>query len=776
MSIERYPSLSHWGAFTAEVTNGKLVKCTPFHGDPFPSEILRSMPEMIHSPLRIARPAIRENWLNERRVGSARQDRGSGRFIEVDWDTALSLASSELDRIRTRYGSTAIFGGSYGWSSAGRLHHARTLTHRFLNSSGGCVHQSGNYSWGAAQFILPHVIGTYYPVTGRVTDWRSIERHTELFIAFGGLPERNLQITSGGGAIHGSSDWLRRLKNSSIELVCISPNKNDLPKGLSARWIPIRPNTDVALMLGMAHTLLVDDLYDEEFVRSRCIGFDKFTEYLNGSVDGEPKSAEWASRICGVNAEVIASLASLAAARRTMINCTWSLQRGHRGEQPYWASIALASLLGQIGLPGGGFAFGFGSINGVGSPRPGVAAPGMSGGQDSVGRPIPVAKLADMLLQPGSPFEFNGKVHEYPDIKLVYWAGGNPFHHHQDLNKLSKAWQKPDTIIVHESWWTPTARRADIVFPATTTLERNDIGGSSRDRFVIAMKKALPNHEQSRNDFDIFRELSSRAGCEASFTEGRGEMEWVRHIYEEMACDWSLAGFKVPCFDDFWRAEYVELPEPQDHYVMFEDFRCDPLRYPLSTPSGKIELYSETIASFKYEDCPPVPTWMPPIEWLGAAEARSWPLHLVTTQPRMKLHSQFDAAHVSREAKVNSRERILINPTDAATRDILSGDIVTVRNARGKCLAGAEIDKGVMKGVVVMSTGAWFDPGPGGMDRHGNPNILTVDVGTSRLAQGPSALSVLVEIEKWTGPTPNVHAFELPEIIRSDPLRNGSEP
>ena len=239
MSIERYPSLSHWGAFIAEVSGGRLIRCSPFPGDPAPSEILRSMPEMVHSRLRIARPAISESWLKGRK-GAKRQDRGNAKFIEVDWDEALSLVSSELSRIRTSHGPTAIFGGSYGWSSAGRLHHARTLTHRFLNASGGCVHQTGNYSWGAAQFILPHVIGTYSPVSGRVTDWRSIEDHTELFIAFGGIPERNLQITSGGGAIHGSYEWIKRLKHSSTEFVVISPNENDVPEGLRARWIAIR--------------------------------------------------------------------------------------------------------------------------------------------------------------------------------------------------------------------------------------------------------------------------------------------------------------------------------------------------------------------------------------------------------------------------------------------------------------------------------------------------------------------------------------------------------
>jgi len=165
---QRFPSLSHWGAFTAVVKDGRLMACEPFVKDGSPSAILQSMPGMMHSPLRIRQPVVRKGWLAQRE-NSDRSTRGSDSFVEVSWDTVLELVAGELKRVRGQYGSEAVFGGSYGWSSAGRLHHARTLTHRFLNAGGGCVNQAGNYSWGAAQFLLPHVIGTYKPVTGHVT-------------------------------------------------------------------------------------------------------------------------------------------------------------------------------------------------------------------------------------------------------------------------------------------------------------------------------------------------------------------------------------------------------------------------------------------------------------------------------------------------------------------------------------------------------------------------------------------------------------------------------
>ena len=502
MSIARFPSLAHWGAYTALVENGRVIGCEPFARDPAPSSMLEAIPAMVHSPLRIARPAIREGW----REGEPRT--GSDRFREVSWDEALSVVAEEISRVRKAFGHTAILGGSYGWSSAGRVHHARTLVRRFLFLGGGCVDQVANYSLGAAQYILPRVIGTFQPVVGDVTDWPSIIKHTRLMIAFGGLALKNAQVTSGGAGIHSLAAWLRRAKEAGVEFVSISPIKSDAPDFIEAQWIPIRPNTDTALMLAMAHTLLSEARYDAQFVSRYCAGFETFRRYLLGLDDQVEKTGEWAAAITGVPAAVIRDLARRAAASATMITCAWSLQRAHHGEQPYWAAIVLAAMLGGIGLPGRGFAFGHGSTNGIGVPRVDVAGPEVPLPLNPARSMIPVARIADILLSPGESYAFNGRRYIYPDVRLVYWAGGNPFHHHQDLNRLRRAWQKPQTVIVHDSWWTPTARHADIVLPATTTLERNDVGGSSRDPFILAMHRAIEPVGDAKNDFDIFRALA----------------------------------------------------------------------------------------------------------------------------------------------------------------------------------------------------------------------------------------------------------------------------
>ena len=749
--IQRFPSLSHWGAFSAVVDEGRFVRAEPFALDPSPSPLLDALPEVVYSNMRVARPCVRAGWLKHR----DRCRTGHDTYVEVDWETALDLVSSELARVRAEHGADGIFGGSQGWASAGRVHHAGSQLKRFLFTGGGCVDKKGNYSWGTAMFLLPHVIGTASPVSGRVTDWTSVCSHTKLMVAFGGLALKNGQVSSGGPGEHGMETWLRRAKEAGVEFIVVSPNRGDAPEFLDARWISIRPNTDTAFLLGIAHALVAEHLEDRRFLARYCTGYERFERYLQGRDDGQPKSPEWAAPICGVDAADIRALARQLAGTRHLLTMSWSIQRAHHGEQPYWMLITLAAMLGQIGLPGGGFAFGHGSQGGVGNPRPtGAATPELPTGSNPAGVVVPSARLTDMLEHPGGAYDFNGERSTYPDIRLIYWAGGNPFHHHQDLNRLRRAWQRPETVIVHETHWTATARHADIVLPATTTLERNDLGGSGRDRFLFAMHRAIDPIGGARNDRDIFGELAARAGFATRYSEGLDETGWIRRLYDGARTKNATVGVEMPPFEVFWERGYFELPRPARDFVLFEEFRADPTANPLATPSGKIEIYSARIAGFNYDDCPPHPTWLPPGEWLGASQAADYPLHLITTQPPDKLHSQADFGPVARRAKRSGHERIRLSTTDAAERGLESGTIARVFNARGACLATIEIDAGLRAGVATMSTGAWYDPadaGDGPLERHGNPNVLTMDRGTSKLTQGPSALSMLVEVERWEG-------------------------
>ena len=412
-------------------------------------------------------------------------------------------------------------------------------------------------------------------------------------------------------------------------------------------------------------------------------------------------------------------------------------------------------------------------MHGYGNPRTHFPVPTLSTFGNATNSVIPVARIADMLLHPGGAYQFNGQDKIYPDIHLVYWCGGNPFHHHQDLNRLLRAWRKPETIIVQEIWWTATARHADIVLPATTTLERNDIGASSRDRFIMAMQKAIEPVGEARNDFDIFHALAARLGFAEAFTEGRDEFEWLRHMYERSRQQAARKRVELPDFATFWAQGYVEVDEPDSAYVLFEDFYADPDANPLQTPSGRIEIESKTIAAYGYADCPGHPTWLEPHEWLGGEHATKYPLHMISGQPAHKLHAQLDQGAVSRRAKVHDREVITLNEADAAARGIHGGEVVRVFNDRGELLAAVAVSAQVRAGVVSLPTGAWFDPSvlgtTGSLEKHGNPNVLTPDRGTSRLAQGPTAHSTLVQVELFAGEVPPVTAFVPPTVIARQP-------
>jgi biotin/methionine sulfoxide reductase len=770
-SISKKISLCHWGAFVATIENGRLIAAEPFPGSNASKTMIGAWPKYVYSDLRIQTPMVRQSYLKYG-IHAARDKRGIDAFVPVSWDMALDLVASEIQRVQKTYGPQSIFAGSYGWSSAGRFHHARTQIRRFFSAAGGYVDQVGNYSWGAAQFILPHIVGSFDSVSGGATAWSTVVKHSQSVIAFGGLNPKNWHVTSGGAGEHNGSDWIDQATQAGVEFIIISPNRRDAPPDLNALWVSCRPNTDTALMLAMAHEMIIRNSFDRDFINRYCVGFDKFLKYIIGVDDGLPKSAEWAAEITGVTTGTIKKLSRQLTEGRTLLTATWSLQRADHGEQPYWALIALAALSGQIGLPGGGFSFGNGSMNGVGATRRKGLVPSMPSISNLNGMSIPAARVADMLLYPGKKIDFNGSQITYPDTRLVYWAGGNPFHHHQDLNQFETAWRRPETIVVHEPWWTPTARRADIVLPATTTIERNDIGGSARDPYVFAMPKLIEPVGESRSDFEIFGDLARRLNCADLFTDQLDEMEWVNRLFTQMESAAQKQNLECPNFDDFWESGFWHVPSPEIEEVLLQSFRDDPETNALKTPSGRIELYSDVIANFDYSDCPPTPSWIPPKEWLGDASVDTFPIHLLTNQPANQLHSQLGQTSEGRANELNGREPVLINSEDADLRGIEHGDIIRLYNNRGAVLAAAVPTSDVAPSVAIMSTGSWFDPSHDevdfGTDKRGNANVLTRDQGTSRLSQATSAQSTLIQIEKFTGDIPIITAFDPPEFTETD--------
>jgi biotin/methionine sulfoxide reductase len=554
---------SHWGVYNVAVDDtGKIVSSSAPAFDPNPSPLFRGLPELVHSEHRIDQPYARESFLRER--GRSRHKRGRDRFVPVGWDDALTIIEEELRRITTAFGNESIYGGSYGWASAGRLHHSPSVLKRFLGLNGGYVDKLGNHSFGAALHVLPYVIGSG-DVLRHAMPWPLIVEHTRLIVMFGGAHLKNAQLDSGGTVIHDTTDWFKRAHAAGIEIVNISPARDDVWDEVRSSWISLRPNTDVALMLGLAHTLVAEGLHDRAFLDRYCEGYSRFEDYLLGRYDGQPKNARWASEITGVAEAEIKNLARRMAMTRTLITMSWSIQRAHHGEQPTWMTVALAALLGQIGLPGGGFSFGLAAIVGIGVPLPpNLPRPTLPLGTNAIKNHVPVGRIADMLLRPGEELPYNGRVIRFPDIRLIYSVGGNPFHHNTNLNRFVEAWQRPEAVFVHEPFWSPAAKFSDIVLPATTTLERNDIQAADLSRFYVAMRKAIEPVAQSRNDFHIFAELSERLGFGDAYTEGRDEMGWLRHMYDGAAERAAKLEYNMPSFDEFWDVGLYEFPQPKE--------------------------------------------------------------------------------------------------------------------------------------------------------------------------------------------------------------------
>ncbi|QWK80509.1 molybdopterin-dependent oxidoreductase [Ochrobactrum sp. BTU1] len=748
--IKRIPHCSHWGAYTLLVNDGTIVGVEPFEFDPSPSPIINSVKEWSSGNRRVPQPLVRAGWL-EKREKSDPRGRGNEKFIPIGWDEATSLIAGEIQRISRDFSNEAIFAGSYGWTSCGRFHHAPSLLKRLLNLVGGFTGHVDTYSTAAGPVILRHTLGDDAAGGGQANTLDTIAEHTQTLLVFGALSPKTAQSEAGGIARHSLETYLKKIAERGVKVILVSPLRDDLPDWVNAEWWPIRPNTDTALMIGIAGEILRAGKHDLSFLQRCTSGSERFLAYLDGSSDGIVKTAEWASEITGLGREQIVSLAEQMVVTRSMITVSWSLQRAHHGEQPFWAALGLASLIGQIGLPGGGVGYGYASLGGVGAPINLGKSPAISQLAKPINSFIPVARISDMLLNPGKTYTYEGSVRTYPDIRLVYWAGGNPYHHHQDLNRLSEAWKQPETIIVQDPMFTATAQRADIILPANTSIERNDIAGNRRSDFIIAMHKAIDAVGDSKSDFDVFNALAEKLGVSAAFNEGRDEMGWLRHLYDISRDDArERLGFEMPSFDVFWEQGYAHCPTA-DHHVYLSNFRERPEDHALNTESGKIVLGSDTLAALKYSDCREHPAWIEPAEWLGSARAGGQ-LHLISHQPSGRLHSQLETGETSRAQKRNGREQARINPHDAVDLGIEDGQTIRLWNARGESLATATISDAVRPGVIVLPTGAWFTPtGNNGLEIAGNPNVLTLDIGTSQFGQGCSAHTCLVHVEPYSG-------------------------
>ncbi len=769
---------SHWGAFRAHIYAGKVQEIKPLELDKNPTEMLNGIKGIIYSPSRVRYPMVRLDWLKKHKYSA--DTRGNNRFIRVTWDEALDLFYRELERVQKEYGPWALHAGQTGWNQTGSFNNCTAHMQRAVGMHGNFITKVGDYSTGAGQTIMPYVLGST-EVYAQGTSWSEILENSDNIILWANDPVKNLQV-GWNCETHESFKYLAELKEKvakgEINVLSVDPVKNKTQRYLENDHLYINPMTDVAFMLAVAHVLYNENLYDKKFIDTYCLGFEEFIQYVQGKTkDKVEKTPEWAAAICGVKADKIREFARMLVSGRTQILMGWCIQRQEHGEQPYWAAAVVAAMVGQIGLPGGGISYGH-HYSSIGVPSTGFAGPGgfprnLDQGMkpkwdnndfNGYSRTIPVARWIDCLLEPGKEINYNGGKVKLPDFKMMVISGCNPWHHHQDRNRMKKAFRKLQTVVTIEFAWTATCRFSDIVLPACTQWERNDIDvyGSYSNKGLIAMHRLVDPLFQSKPDFQIMSELTQRFGRREEYTRGMSEMEWIESLYND--CKKANEGkFEMPEFNEFWEKSVLDFGEGKP-WVRHADFRKDPELNPLGTPSGFIEITSRKIGRYGYEHCQEHPMWFEKSERShGGPGSDKYPFWLQSCHPDKRLHSQMCESEEFRATyAVQGREPVYINPIDAKAKGIKDGDLVRVFNGRGQLLAGVVLTDSYPRGVIRIEEGAWYGPlneKEGAICTYGDPNTLTQDIGSSELAQATSANTCIVDFEKFTGKVPPVTSF-----------------
>nr|WP_229770974.1 molybdopterin-dependent oxidoreductase [Campylobacter portucalensis] len=749
---KKIPTASNVGAFWSEVDeNGKLVKITPQDSDKDPKiPWSEAWIDRVYSPTRIKYPCVRKSYLEARgiKANSKPELRGKEEFVRVSWDEAIKLVLEKLRSVKPN----EIYNASYGgWGHPGLLHNCSATAGRFFNTViGGAISMDGEHSNGAAGKVNTTIVGDL-EVYSLQTAHEMILENTQVYVMWGADILKCNQIDF-KVANRANNSYYDKYAKSNIKFITIDPQLTPIAKKLNAQWIKIRPNTDVALMLGMMHYLYASNQYDKNFIENYTYGFDKFIPYLLGKTeDMVEKTPAWASKITGVEESVIKALADTFVKNRTFLAGNWAMQRAHHGEQADWTLMVLAAFIGQIGLAGGGFGFSM-HYSGGGQAASGVMLPaGLPQGKNKVRDKIPASRISEAILNPGKKIKFKGGELTYPNVKVFYNVGANTLGHQPDSNSLIKALRTLEAVIVHEPWWTPTAKMADIVLPATTTLERDDIsyGGSYSQDYVYAMKKVIEPLYEARDDYDIFAEMAKIVGEREhrKFTGGKTKMQRIQGFYDRSDCPNYMS------FEEFWEKGFVNFTPDESayKYIRHSDFRADPVNNKLRTETGKLQIFSDKFDSYKLDDFKGHPIWIEPAEWLGDSQkVAKFPFHVVSPHPTYRIHSQLDNCFVRKLYKVGNREPVLINSDDAKKLGIKNGDTVEVFNDRGSLLAGAVVSNDIMSGVISIQEGVWYDPESIDNPRcnAGHVNVLTSSISTSTMAQATTANTCLANIKK----------------------------
>ena len=585
--------------------------------------------------------------------------------------------------------------------------------------------------WSNASFMGGNVASMVTYGTPHTTHNRDDLVNSKLIIMWGWDPASTVSGTS--------TCWhLSRAKERGTKFISVDPRYTDSAATFADQWIPIRPSTDTAMVIGMAYVMIAENLYDREFIDTYTIGFDKFKDYVLGEEDGIVKTPAWAEGITGVPAAIIEGLArEYATTKPAALMPSGAPGRTAYGEQFHRATATLAVMTGNVGIHGGSPASrAFESLFGgfpfdVKWAKERVelfatrdAPPGK---EVSERRKMQIHRIEvpDLILK--------GKAGGYPaDCKLLLTFASNYLNQTPNINWTVRAFRAVEFIAVAEQFMTPTAKFADILLPANTFMERNDISLGWHLPYVGCMPKIIDSLGESKSHLEMAVELAKHMGV-TDLVDKDDE-----GLLREMAAE---AG--VTDFDEFKRKGYhwIKLPEP---YVPFKEQIEDPKNHPFPTPSGKIEIYLERWAELDNPELPPIPKYIEARESWRSPLAKKYPLQFINTHFRKRALSRFQTNPWIREL---GGHELQINPGDALARGISTGDMARVFNERGELLIRAKVTDRIMPGVVHLPQGAWYDPDEKGLDRGGSANVLTNNEYTPT---GAWALNTnLVEVERY---------------------------
>ncbi|NCH57448.1 dimethylsulfoxide reductase subunit A [Cronobacter dublinensis] len=706
----------------------------------------RAMRRRVYNPDRLKYPM--------KRVGK----RGEGKFVRISWEEALDTITQGMKRIISEYGNEAIYlnygTGTLGGTMTRSWPPGKTLLARLMNCCGGYLNHYGDYSSAQIAAGLNYTYGGW-------ADGNSPSdiANSKLVVLFGNNPGETRM--SGGGVTY----YLEQARAASqARMIVIDPRYTDTAAGREDEWIPIRPGTDAALASAIAWVLIAENYVDQAFLDTYCVGYDEKTlppgapanghykAYILGDgPDGIAKTPAWAAPITGIpEARIIKLAREIGQAKPAFIAQGWGPQRHSNGELACRAIAMLPILTGNVGIHGGNSGAREGSFSLPFARMPTLENPvqtsiSMFTWTDAIERGPSMTATADGV---------RGKEKLDVPIKMIWnYAGNCLVNQHSNINRTHEILQddkKCELIVVIDCHMTASARYADILLPDCTASEQMDFAldaSCGNMAYVIFADRAIAPRFECRTIYDITSALAARMGVGDTFTEGRTQEGWLRHLYAQSR----RAIPELPDFDTFRKQGIFKLRDPQGHHVAYQAFRENPTANPLTTPSGKIEIYSSALADIaarwqlpQGDVIHPLPVYSPGFEQVTDPQRARYPLQLTGFHYKSRTHSTYCNVDVLQAA---CRQQIWINPQDAQARGISDGDRVRVWNARGEARIEAKVTPRIMPGVVALGEGAWYQPDAQGIDHAGSINVLTTQR-PSPLAKGNPSHSNLVQLAR----------------------------